>query len=252
MKHGKPPSKQVRRFLEVLGMRIKIRTFSTLFVFILLSGIWGEAAYGALTHDGQIWFPLYNRVGLSDKFRGWFEVNPRFGDNLSEIDQLLIRPALGYQLTAALAIWQGYAWITNYQPQFRDEHRLYQEASYRHGFLNFRIFSRTRLEERFLQDAGGAAIRARQMLRVDFPFDKDQIWGAVIYDELFVNLNTVRRGPEGGFDQNRIFVGIHRKVNDHLNFDFGYQNQTINTRGPNLADKMNHIILWQWFIDWGQ
>jgi hypothetical protein len=233
-------------------MLLKFRLLPTLFVFILLSGIWGGVAWGSLSHDGQFWIPLYNRVALSEKFRGWFEVNPRFGDNISEIDQLLIRPAIGYQLTPSLSIWQGYAWITNYEPRFRDEHRLYQQVSYRRSFSSFRIFSRTRLEERFLQDAGGAAIRARQMLRADFPFDKDKIWGAVIYDELFVNLNTVRSGPEGGFDQNRFFVGIHRKVNDHLSFDFGYQNQTINTRGPNLADRMNHIILLQWFIDWGQ
>lgn len=233
-------------------MLLKVRLLPALLVFFLLGGIWQEVALGALTHDGQFWIPLYNRVALSEKFRGWFEVNPRFGDNISEIDQLLIRPAIGYQLTPSLSIWQGYAWITNYQPRFRDEHRLYQQVSYRRSFSSFRIFSRTRLEERFLQDAGGAAIRARQMLRADFPFDKDQIWGAVIYDELFVNLNTVRSGPEGGFDQNRFFVGIHRKVNDHLSFDFGYQNQTINTRGPNLADRMNHIILLQWFIDWGQ
>ena len=233
-------------------MRIHVRKLFALLVCILLSGIGGEAAGGVPTHDGQFWIPFYNRAELSEKLRGWFEVNPRFGDNVSEIDQLLIRPALGYQLTPSLTVWQGYAWITNYQPRFRDEHRLYQEASYRHIFTNVRIFSRTRLEERFLQDAGGVAIRARQMLRADFPFDKDQMWGAVIYDELFVNLNTVRSGPEGGFDQNRFFVGIHRKVNDHLGFDFGYQNQTINTRGPNLADKMNHIILLQWFIDWGQ
>jgi len=238
--------------LKVNRILSKVRLLPALFAFFLINCIWGEVAWSAITHDGQFWIPLYNRVTLSEKFRGWFEVNPRFGDNISEIDQLLIRPALGYQFTPSLSIWQGYAWITNYQPRFRDEHRLYQQVSYRRSFSSFKVFSRTRLEERFLQDARGAAIRARQMLRADFPFDKDQIWGSVIYDELFVNLNTVGSGPEGGFDQNRFFVGIHRKVNAHLSFDFGYQNQTINTRGPNIADRMNHIILWQWFIDWGQ
>ena len=114
-----------------------------------------------------------------------------------------------------------------------------------------RILSRSRLEQRFVRDAGGVAIRAREMLRADFPFGSDHVWGVVLYDELFVNLNTVRRGPEGGFDQNRFFIGLHRKVNNQLSVDFGYQNQTINTRGPDLADSMNHIILMQWFVDWG-
>ncbi len=236
--------------MNVHGGTFKVRLQAVVIVFLLVIVFGGGVAWAATKHDGQLWVPLYNRFELGETYRGWFEVNPRFGDTISEIDQLLIRPAIGYQIAPSLSLWQGYAWITNYQPRFRDEHRLYQEVSYRRNFSYGGILSRTRLEERFVQDAGGVAIRAREMLRADVPLGDGRMWGFVIYDELFVNLNTVRRGPEAGFDQNRLFVGVHRKVNKDLSFDFGYQNQTINTSGPNFADRMNHILLMQWFIDW--
>lgn len=230
---------------------LRVRRFIAVVVLCLASVIGGEMAWAVPDHDGQVWTPIYNRFTLSESFRGWFEVNPRFGDNMSEIDQLLIRPAIGYQLTPNLALWQGYSWITNYQPNFRDEHRVYQQLSYRHNFSGAKLSSRTRLEERFVRSAVGVALRGREMVRIDVPFGSDGLWGFVVYDELFVNLNTIKRGPQSGFDQNRIFVGVHRKVNNVLGFDFGYQNQSINTSGQHLVDKMNHIILMQWFIDWG-
>lgn len=228
------------------------RLWVVLVVLSTTGGIGGQVAWAKVDHDGQLWVPVYNRFTLFQDWQGWFEINPRFGDNISQIDQLLIRPAVGYQVTPSVSIWQGYAWITNYLPSFRDEHRLYQQLSYRRTLSKVRIFSRTRLEQRFVRDAGGVAIRAREMLRLDIPFSDEHVWGLVFYDELFVNVNTVDSGPEGGFDQNRFFMGIRRKVNRYLSFDLGYQNQTINTSGPNLADTMHHILLMQWFVDWGR
>ncbi len=223
-----------------------------IFSWLLVSTIcsWGTSAWAETIHDGQIWFPIYNTIKFPNKILGWMEVNPRFGDDFSEIDQLLLRPALGYQITQKFSIWQGYAWITNYRPDFTDEHRLYQQISYRDSFSHFRVFSRTRLEERFIRDAVGTALRAREMARLDFPFGEKNEWAWVVYDELFVNLNSIRNGPDSGIDQNRVFVGINRKVNEYLSVDVGYQNQLINTAGSSVPDKMNHIILIQTFFNW--
>jgi uncharacterized protein DUF2490 len=58
------------------------------------------------------------------------EVNPRFGDDVSELDQLILRPAVGYKLNDHFPLWQGYAWVGNYQPSFREENRLYQQLLY--------------------------------------------------------------------------------------------------------------------------
>ena len=233
--------------MKIRGIPLLTPLRGVLSVFLLIGGMWGEVARAATDHDGQLWFPLYNRLHLPGNFRGWLEVNPRFGDNVSEIDQLLLRPAIGYQISPSFSIWQGYAWVTNYEPRFRDEHRLYQQLSYRYSSTHFSVSSRTRFEERFIRNAIGTALRAREMIRGDISFGPNSRWALVVYDELFINLNTIRSGPDSGFDQNRFFVGINRKLNDSLSVDFGYQNQAINTKGPNT---MNHIILIQWFIDW--
>ena len=152
-----------RVFSEKPGSRLSSRTslFCNRIISFLLAlsicscGTW---AWAETLHDGQIWFPIYNTIYFPNKLLGWVEVNPRFGDDFSEIDQLLLRPALGYQISQKFSLWQGYAWVTNYRPDFSDEHRLYQELDYRDSFSHFRVFSRTRLEERFIRDAVGTAI----------------------------------------------------------------------------------------------
>ncbi len=91
-------------------------------------------------------------VKLPSSFLAYMEVQPRFAD-LDEdghIDQLLLRPALGYQLTENLSIWQGYAWVGNYnqrhtppQSPFFEESRIYQQVQYKRKFDSFKIISRT-------------------------------------------------------------------------------------------------------------
>ncbi len=209
----------------------------------------GGRSPAATQHDGQLWFPFYLTAPLTDRVLGYFEVNPRYGGNISEIEQLILRPALGYQLTPTFSLWQGYAWVTNYQPSFREEHRIFQQATYSRPFPSFRLLSRTRLEERWIQDSLGTSLRAREMLRLMVPVSGSELWAVVLYDEIFVNLNSIKNGPESGFDQNRAFIGINRTINRHLNIDVGYQNQLLNTRAAGLVNRSNHIILIQTFIN---
>jgi len=235
---------------NVVGRFSMVRLLGGVLLLLVMSGTETAIVRADTMHDGQFWFPLYNRFSPSDKVRGWFEINPRFGNDMSEIHQLLIRPALGYQITPGVSLWQGYAWVTNYESRFTDEHRLYQQLSYRRKFEGWNIFSRTRTEQRFIRDARGVSLRAREFLRMNVPLNDRKQWSFVLYDEIFVSLNATRNGPRSGFDQNRLFIGLNRKITPHLSMDFGYQNQSINTSGPRVADVMNHILLIQWFIDW--
>src|SRR5690606_2349588 len=92
------------------------------------------------------------------------------------------------------------------------------------------LTNRTRLEERFIEDTGGASIRGRHMLRGSYPVGKSQKWSLVAYDELFVNFNSVSNGPASGLDQNRAFAGINRKLNEHANVEAGYMMNYVNRR----------------------
>lgn len=153
--------------------RVFIRGLAGLALFLVTTGMGLETARAAINHDGQFWLTMYNRLTMPDKVRGWFEINPRFGDNTSEIHQLLIRPALGYKILPSLSIWQGYAWVTNYEPRFADEHRLYQQLSYRKPFNTITLSTQTRMEERVIRSSRGLALRARQFIRGTFPLDSD-------------------------------------------------------------------------------
>lgn len=230
--------------------------------------VWGLSVGGetfaqspsTFNQDFRLWSPIFMTAKLPNSFLAHLEVQPRFAD-LDEdghIDQLLLRPAVGYQLTEHLSLWQGYAWVGNYnqrhtppQSPFFDESRIYQQVLYTRKFESFKIVSRTRLEERWIEHVDGTAVRFRTMLRGQYPLPMVPEWALVAADEIFIHLNTVgSRGPEAGFDQNRVFVGINRTFSKYFNMDIGYQNQLLNSRSiPNLANQMNHVILFQFFIN---
>ena len=211
--------------------------------------------------DFRLWTPVYLTVSLPSKFIAYMEVNPRIGDDVTNIDQLLLRPALGYQLTENLSIWQGYAWVGNFnqkhtapQSPFFEENRIYQQVNYKQKFSAFKLLSRTRLEERWIEHADGTAVRFRQMLRADVPIPQAPEWAFVAYDEVFINLNTVGvatgKGPGAGLDQNRFFLGVNKTFSQYLNVDLGYQNQMLNSRQlPGNANLINHILMIQFFIN---
>lgn len=71
-------------------------------------------------------------------------------------------------------------------------------------------------------------------------------------NEIFFNLNSPTNGPGGGFDQNRIFVGLNKKINKHLSVDGDYQLQAINTNEASLFNTLNHILRLRFFFNkWG-
>lgn len=226
----------------------------------------GEAfaqSTSTFSQDFRLWSPVYLTVKMPSSFLAYMEVNPRFADldDSGHIDQLLLRPALGYQLTEKLSIWQGYAWVGNFNQRhtppespFFEENRIYQQVNYTHKFQSLKILSRTRLEERWIEHADGTAVRFRQMFRLAYPLPAAPDWSLVGYDEIFINLNTVGvpsgKGPGAGIDQNRFFLGVNKTFNQYFNVDLGYQNQMLNNRNlPGNANLVNHIILLQLYIN---
>ena len=238
------------------GLRVAIIAFAW---SLLVGGQTFAQTPSTFNQDFRLWAPVFMTMKLPSSFLAYMEVQPRFAD-LDEdghIDQLLLRPAVGYQLTENVSIWQGYAWVGNYnqrhtppQSSFFEESRIYQQILYTRKFDSFKIVNRTRLEERWIEHVDGTAVRFRTMLRGQYPLPMAPEWALVAADEIFVNVNTVgARGPAAGFDQNRAFVGINRTFSKYFNMDVGYQNQLLNSRSiPNLANQMNHTILIQFFI----
>jgi len=218
-------------------------------VALLTFSLVSNKAVHAAKEDFQLWSPVYLTVSHSDKIQGWYEVQPRFGENVSQVNQLLLRLALGYKFNKRWSLWQGYAWTPAFVPEYTNENRIYQQLLYLRKFpQSFIIMSRSRLEWRWIENVPGTAVRFRTLLRGQYPFDVDRVWSLVAQDEIFVNFNSPPNGPAAGFDQNRLFFGLNRKINEHVFVDGGYQWQTINTREPGFIDNINHILLIQFFL----
>jgi hypothetical protein len=200
-------------------------------------------------HDFRLWSPVYLNAQLPSSFLGTIEVHPRFGENVSELNQLVVRPVLGYKLTDHLSIWQGYTWVGTYRPRFSEEHHSIQQLIYRRQFPSFKLFSRFMLEERVIGQADGTAVRVRTMMRVDIPIPQAHEWAFVLSNETLVNVNSVRNGPQEGLDENRFVAAMNRQMTDQISMDAGYQMQAQNKATSGLVNQITHILLVQFFIN---
>lgn len=234
--------------INIVNLRQRYIIPFWIFSLILFSGGINKAAFAA-SNDFQIWSPVYLTYSFTDNIQGWYEVQPRFGENASQVNQLLLRTALGYRVTKHWSLWQGYAWTPSFDPGFVSENRIYQQVVYAQSYPLVDVMSRTRLEQRWIQHVPGTAMRFRTLLRGRFPLDEARVWGLVTQNEIFFNLNSPTNGPGGGFDQNRFFVGLNKKISEHLSVDGGYQLQAINTNEASVFNTLNHILLLQFFFN---
>jgi hypothetical protein len=164
-----------------------------------------------------------------DGLRFYGEIQPRFGDNYKEFTQLIVRPAVGYQVGKKTSVWLGYAWTPSYFPADRDESRLFQQLLIEDLSPRFDLINRTRLEERFIGAAGGTSLRLRHQVRAVTPLSRrGRRWTAVASDELFWNLNGTPNGPTSGFDQNRAFLGASYGLSRQTRLEFGYLRADVN------------------------
>lgn len=209
---------------------------------------WGLPAT-AMENDLQQWDQINLKVPLSadKKVLGQLEIQPRLGSvegvrDFWHPNQLIIRPSIGYQLTPKVSVWQGYGWTPFFEPDFKNEHRIYQQLQIDNRLKKLSLTNRTRLEERFIEGAGGTSLRGRHMLRGAYPLGNSGKWSLVASNEIFVNLNSPSHAPKSGLDQNRAFAGINRRINKHINMEAGYLNAYVNRAEP-IANRMNHVIM---------
>ena len=136
----------------------------TLCIFLLT-----ETSYAQKTDVGN-WFIYFGSQQLNKKWNWWNEVQYRNFNFAGDLEQLLLRTGIGYNLTENNNnLLLGYAFIyaepyianTN-EKGSTQEHRLYQQFITRQKFGRVFIQHRYRLEERFLVDfelRDGAVVR---------------------------------------------------------------------------------------------
>lgn len=198
-------------------------------------------AQAATDPDAQSWTQVFVQGTLAGKFKGFMELQPRVDDNISRMDRLLVRPAAGYQTAPKSSVWLGYLFQPTFHGSRVDEHRIWQQFMNESPRGSFTLFNRTRLEERFLPGAPDVAVRLRHMIRTLFAIDSEAAWSVAAFDEIFFNLNHVSAGPEPGFDQNRLFVGVSRLFKPTVRIEPGYMLNYVSQAAPR-PDRMNHNL----------
>jgi hypothetical protein len=198
-------------------------------------------------YDMQIWGAAFLTAKLTGREPGatsglsaWLDLQARRGGGGVTS---LARPALGYRFSKSVSAWAGYANIGLFDdiPENRAmEHRAWQQGLFTVPLDALTVQIRPRLEQRVRDNQPGVALRARALVRVNATFRPDIPVIVATWTELFFHLNDVEWGPRGGFDQNRLFLGLGIKGPPGTRVEVGYLNViTERPVGPSIAHNMS-------------
>lgn len=171
---------------------------------------------------------------ISPNWRTHLELQPRIFDNSSELGLTLVRMALGRQIAPRITLWGGYAWVPrSLGPMTTHEQRLWQQLS---ATLppagRWAPSVRIRLEQRWLGAWDDTVHRLRLMARAQRPIGEGGPWHVAFYNEAMFTLDTTTPGPFNGYDRNRLFGGLGRRLSPTFTAEFGYMWENSTIRGP--------------------
>ncbi len=206
----------------------------------------GILAASNLTHaqDSDLgnWLIYFGNKQVSDKWNWHNEVQYRNYNFIGDLEQLLLRTGMGYNLTPGnnnVLLGYGFIRSENYigstdAKLVVNEHRIYQQYIVKHKLSRLALQHRFRLEERFVED--DFSMRARYFLGLNYGLTNKEIidntFYLSVYNELFMHLESE------SFDRNRLYGGLGYKLNSKLKFELGYMNQFFSEGG---RDQINMI-----------
>lgn len=214
-------------------------------LFLLAVLLYAAPSTAQIISDGRVWWNVtaQERAGTASPWRWYMEVQGRYRDGLSDFDQLILRPAVGYDITNRSSLWAGYGYTPGYPETggVFTENRAWQQYLWNGPALGGVVQSRTRVEQRSIEGNDALSWRFRQFGRITKPVSPRAGLAVVVWNELFVHVNDTSRTP-AGVDQNRLFVGVGISLAPSARLEVGYVNQAIRG-GPAAAHRMNHAVL---------
>ncbi len=176
------------------------------------------------------WFIYFGNQAINKKFNWHNEVQYRNYNAIGDLQQLLLRTGIGYNLTENnnnILLGYGYIHSQNYLPNKLDkvsnnEHRIYQQFLTRQNFGRVFLQHRYRIEERFLKD--DFQMRFRYFVAANIPIGKKTMapktFYASAYNEIFINAQNTF------FDRNRLYGAIGYVLNKNMKAEIGMMAQT--------------------------
>lgn len=194
-------------------------------------------------HDAQVWHQTVAQGPIADDLVYFLELQPRFGNDASELSQMLLRGAAGVKLSDRVSVYQGYANVRTRPANGLEtrEHRSFQQVNWSLGKPGgVALSSRSRLEQRWLSTGDDTGWRLRQMVRAAVPVKKGSKVALLGWVEGFVALNDTDWGARGGLDRVRSFAGLELPLSGKSTVETGYLNQYVKT--PVGRDQMDHVF----------
>jgi len=197
--------------------------------------------------DEQLWLNVTVQGQVAGPFVYFAELQPRFGDGISDLDQRILRGALGVRLSNAISVHQGYAKVMTPQvpgPPDRED-RSFQQLSWSMGRIGKgSLGSRIRLEQRWRSDGQDVGWRLRGQLRYAHPLeDRERPVAALGWVEGFVHLNDTDWGTRTGFDRVRSFAGVELPIAGRSTVEAGYLNQIVRAGGDTTMQHVAAVTL---------
>lgn len=187
------------------------------------------------------WLIYIGNKKLNEKWNIHNEVQYRNYNVVGDLEQLLLRTGLGYNITKNSNLLLGYGYILseNYIGETNDkvsvnEHRIFQQLITKQKIGKVGLSHRYRFEQRFVEN--DFKMRLRYFLGIKIPLQykedgKNPLYLSM-YNEIFLNTES------SVFDRNRVYGGLGYKFSDNLRLELGYMNQYFETSG---RDQINII-----------
>lgn len=206
---------------------------------VLLFPIWAVAQSSDLGN----WLIYIGNKKINTRWNWHHEVQYRNYNAIGDLEQLLLRTGIGYNLTEGnnnLLLGYGFINSQNYLSNSDekisiDEHLIFQQFITKQDIGRVKVQHRYRFEQRWVEDQD-VKFRFRYFLSLNIPLNKknleDRTWYLSGYNEIFLN----HKGNI--FDRNRLYAGLGFKLSTLARFELGYMNQSFS---EGARDQINLI-----------
>jgi hypothetical protein len=218
-----------------------MKSIKNIFLLVLIAIFFAPKISNAQDSSLGNWLIYIGNKKIDEKWNIHNEVQYRNYNAAGDLEQLLLRTGLGYNVTNNSNILLGYGYILseNYIDDTDDkvtvnEHRIFQQFTTKQNIGKVGLSHRYRFEQRFVED--DFKLRLRYFLGVNIPLQykedgKNPLYLS-IYNEIFLNTKS------SVFDRNRVYGGIGYKFSKNLKLELGYMNQFFESSG---SDQINLI-----------
>jgi len=210
-----------------------------IFIILLSASLLTSVAFTAAAQQSDVgnWFIYFGNQAINKKWNWHNEVQYRNYNFIGDMQQLLLRTGIGYNLTENnnnLLLGYGFIQSKNYlqntdQKLTNNEHRIYQQFITRQNFGRVFIQHRYRTEQRFFTN--DFRWRFRYFVSINVPLNNPGMIPNTVYasayNEIFVN------GAGTLFDRNRLYGALGYVVNKHFRIELGMMAQTLENTNRN-------------------